>query len=165
MYKALFALAYYGLMRVAEISHSDHVIKAKDIYIATNKKKIRILLYSSKTHDKRSRPQEITISAKEKMGNKQRNFCPFELMRRYMKLRNPAYMADDEQFFIFRDRSPVTPQHVRNLLTKLLIRLNLNPACYGRQSMRIGCASDLEKIWDHSPGNTTYGEVEIKRGL
>ena len=30
MYLALFALSYYGLMRISEVTYSDHMVKAKD---------------------------------------------------------------------------------------------------------------------------------------
>ena len=56
MYKALFALTYYGMITVGEVTLSPHVLKAKDIHIALNKDKILLVLYSSKTHDKGSRP-------------------------------------------------------------------------------------------------------------
>ena len=32
-------MGYYGLMRIGEISMGPHVLKAKDIHIATNKQK------------------------------------------------------------------------------------------------------------------------------
>ena len=49
MYKALFAIAYYGLMRISEVTQSDHVVKAKDVHLALNKCKLKLVLYSSKT--------------------------------------------------------------------------------------------------------------------
>ena len=63
MYKALFAISYYGLVRIGEVIKSQHVIKAKDIHIATNKDKILLVLYSSKTHDKGNRAQKIKITS------------------------------------------------------------------------------------------------------
>ena len=87
LYKALFTLAYYSLMRIRELTQSQHVIKAKDIHIAENKDKIRILLYSSKTHSKESRPQEIQISAHESTGHRICFFCPFMQLRNYLNVR------------------------------------------------------------------------------
>ena len=63
MYKALFAVSYYGLMRVGEVTHSQHVLKAKDVHVACNKDKMLLVLYSSKTHDKSNRPQKIKITS------------------------------------------------------------------------------------------------------
>ena len=64
LYKTIFALCYYGLMRVGEVTKSQHVLKAKDVHIAQNKDKILLILYSSKTHTKGSRPQKIKITFK-----------------------------------------------------------------------------------------------------
>ena len=36
MYKAIFALAYYGMLRIGEITLSKHVIRAKDVHIGSN---------------------------------------------------------------------------------------------------------------------------------
>ena len=47
LYKALFALCYYGMMRVGEVTRSPLVLKAQNVHIATNKDKILLLLYSS----------------------------------------------------------------------------------------------------------------------
>ena len=70
MYKALFALSYYGMMRVSEVTLSDHVVKAKDVHSALNKDKLLLMLYSSKTHTKGMRPQKIKITSNltEKSG-------------------------------------------------------------------------------------------------
>ena len=70
MYKALFALSYYGMMRVGEVTYSDHVVKAKDVHSAQNKDKLLLMLYSSKTHSKGMKPQRIKITSNliEKSG-------------------------------------------------------------------------------------------------
>ena len=78
LYKALFALGYYGLMRVGELTFSDHVLKAKNTHIASNKEKILVVLYSSKTHHPGNIPQEIKITGKSSSKTvKHRHFCPF----------------------------------------------------------------------------------------
>ena len=40
MYKALFILGYYSLMRIGELTSSPHVVKAKDVHMAKNKQKL-----------------------------------------------------------------------------------------------------------------------------
>ena len=45
LYQALFAISYYGMMRIGEVTNSDHVLKAKNIHAALNKDKILIMLY------------------------------------------------------------------------------------------------------------------------
>ena len=53
LYQALFSTAYFGLFRIGEITQSPHVIKACDVHLAKNKKKVMFVLRSSKTHTPR----------------------------------------------------------------------------------------------------------------
>ena len=127
MYLAMFALGYYGLMRVGELTLSEHVVKASNVHIATNKDKIWLVLYSSKTHDCSSRPQKIKIvsNKNERSGRyRHRNFCPFKLMREYLKIRG-GYKNSDEPLFIFKDKTAVTPNQARVLLRECLTKLGL----------------------------------------
>ena len=108
MYKTIFALSYYGLMRVSEVCKSNHVMKAKDISAARDKEKILIVLYSSKTHTigQRSQRTKITSNRVEKTGSYlTRHFCPFRLILTYIDWRG-GYETNEEQFFVFRDKSP-----------------------------------------------------------
>ena len=157
MYKALFALGYYGLMRVGEITDSQHVVKVRNIHIATNKKKIMVVLYTSKTHGLESRPQKIKITSnsEEKTGSySKRNFCPFKLLRQYLAVRGD-YDEEDEPFFIYKDGSPVTASKARKLLRGLIATLGLNSALYDMHSLRIGRTTDLVKY--------KYNIEEVKR--
>ena len=129
LFKALFALSYYGMMRVGEITQSDHVVKAKDVHSALNKDKILIVLYTSKTHTRGMRPQKIKITSNltERSGfYARRTFCPFALINKFVSLRG-QYMSDTEQFFVFSDRSPVSPDNARQVLKQCLTNLRLNP--------------------------------------
>ena len=145
MYHALFCLAYYGMFRVGELGYSQHSAKAADIYMGMNKNKILVLLHSSKTHGKESRAQKIKITeSPQKLHEFTRHFCPFTVLREFM-IERGGFESPSEQFFIFRDGAPVRPQHIRNLLNKLLITLNLNHKLYGVHSFRIGHCTDLFK--------------------
>ena len=147
MYKALFMLGYYGLMRVGELTASEHVVKAKNVHLATNKDKLLLILYSSKTHSTANRPQKIRIIANssEKSGRYfHRHFCPFKVIGAYITIRGP-YDSDKEQFFVFKDKTVVTPDMARTLLKELIKNLGLNADLYNMHSLRIGRASDLIK--------------------
>ena len=63
MYRAIFCLAYYGLMRIGELVEGSHTVKASNIHIGVNKNKIMIVLYSSKTHGRDSYPQKIKMTS------------------------------------------------------------------------------------------------------
>ena len=70
-YKALYSTAYYGLFRVGELTQCPHVVKAKDVHVATNKLKMMFILHTSKTHNKGNKPQIIKIKAEPtRYGNK-----------------------------------------------------------------------------------------------
>ena len=150
LYKTLFFICYYGLMRVSEVTDSLHVLKAKDVHVAAKKNKMLLVLYSSKTHDKSCRPQKIKITANMEecsIGTMQSNkhFCPFTLMRQFIQLRGD-YENDKEEFFIFRDRTPVKALHSRQILKILVSRIGLDKRLYGMHSFRIGRTTDLVKL-------------------
>ena len=56
-----------------------------------------------------------------------------------------AYIKDNEQLFVFSDRSLVVPHHARKVLKELITAIGLNPAIYGMHSLRVGRTSDLIK--------------------
>ena len=145
LYKALFALGYYGLMRIGKLTLSDHTLKAQNVHIGINKNKIQLILYSSKTHGKESLPQKIKISQNESSGNKEKFFCPFKLTRQFINFRG-NFDDLNEQFFVFADKSPVKPCHVLDTLTKMLKNINMNHLFYTFHSLQIGHGSDLIKF-------------------
>ena len=157
MYRTLFAISYYGMMRVGEVTEGPHVLKAKNVHIAKNKNKILLVLYTSKTHGKNQRPQKITISSHKdsvkletKFNRKtrspvHRNFCPFDLMHRYLKILGD-YASPDEQLFVFNGEiQPVKPGHATTVLKNVINNLGLDNTFYSMHSYRIGRTSDLIK--------------------
>ena len=141
MYQTFFLFSYYGMMRVGELAQGPHVAKAKNVHVSLEMQRIMIVLYSSKTHAKESRPQKIKING---FGDSSEGFCPFKISKQYEKLRGGS-LTDDEQYFVFRDHSPVKPAHVRTVLKEALSRLGLDPSLYGMHSFRIGRATDLSR--------------------
>ena len=144
LFKALFAIAYYGLFRIGELTDSEHTVKAKDVYVGDNKNKIMMILYSSKTHGPESRPQEVRISEMFKSEQGAKFFCPFRLMRLFWHLRG-SFDDSHEFFFIFRDGSKVTPTQARDTLRTVLQALNLDGNLHDFHSFRIRRASDMYK--------------------
>ena len=144
LYRALFGLAYYGLMRIGELTESPHSAKARNVHVGTNKDKIMIVLYLSKTHGKHMLPQKIKITALGANCKNEPNglICPFQGVRDYSRIRG-EYYDDEENFFVFSSKEPVKAIHVRTILRNCLEALNLNPMLYNTQSWRIGRASDL----------------------
>ena len=144
--KALLVSAYYGLLRVSELTYSPHAIKAIDVQIGVNKKKILFILRSSKTHSKDEFPQMVKIAATPKsncLNNEET--CPFMIIGDFLARRGTARNSH-EQFFTFSDRSPVKPEHMHKMLCKLLIKTGYDPNSYSTHSMRIGRSCDLLKL-------------------
>ena len=144
LYKTIFALGYYGLLRIGEVAKSNHTIKAKNVHLALNKRKLMLVLYSSKTHGRESLPQKIKISGNEGINIKKRNFCPFDLTGKYINLRGQC-ICENEQFFVFRDKTDVQSYHIRNVLKDCIKKLNLNAKLYTFHSLRIGHATQMQR--------------------
>ena len=140
LYMTLKAIGYYGLMQLGELTKSNHVMKACNVYLGENKDKLLIVLFSSKTHHEGSRPQQIKITANaaEKSGMyRKKNFCPLTLISAYLQVRG-KYLNYDEQFFIFRDGMPVSAKGARDMLRKIIRDMGLDDQKYSMHSLRIG---------------------------
>ena len=118
LYKAIFVLAYYGLMRIGELTTGNHPIKVVDVHKGKNKEKIQVVLQTSKTHSRADLPQVIKVESMCSKGWHRRTMladdlthCPYKILDSYMDSR-PCYNKIDEPFFIFSDRFPVQPSHV-----------------------------------------------------
>ena len=109
MYKAMFCLAYYGMLRVGELTKGPHTAKACDIHVG-HKEKIMVVLYTSKTHGQESGPQKIKISGVPTKRQEHVFFSPFASVIHFMSMRG-NFAHHSEQFFVFADKSPVCPQH------------------------------------------------------
>ena len=162
LYIAAFLIAYYGLMRVGEITRSQHSVKATDIHkasLGTPKRRLCLILYSSKTHDRSMLPQKIKImgcnalevvnceaeqSSFTIIDKKKQHFCPVEWIQRYTDMRNPI-VDDNEQLFVFRDGTNLEAFHLRKLLRETIKKFELDPTLYDTHSFRIGRATDLFK--------------------
>ena len=150
MFKAIFLILYYGLLRIGEVAQGTHTLLARNIHYATNngKQKLLIVLHSSKTHGPNSKPQKVRIEGNVHLGkernSQQRSYCPYACIREFLQIRGD-YITNDEQLFIFRDGRPVRPNHVRKVLYELLEKIGLDHTLYGTHSFRIGRATDMFK--------------------
>ena len=151
LYKTMIIFLYYGLLRISEITctKAGHALKAKDVHFAENKSKILLVLHSSKTHGKNARPQTIKIAPTAntfRLWSNNNHFCPFQITQDYRNTRGIEYYSDDEQFFIFQDRSPVNPEAVRRVLKRAIAEIGLNQDLYDTHSFRSGRATDLKRL-------------------
>ena len=156
LYRAIISTGYFGLLRIGEVSCSNNVITARDVQIALNKKKIMFILRTSKTHGKESKPQLIKIISKDRVlqhsnhktkitKENRKTPCPYKLLRKYLKVHGP-YKTENEQFFIFRDGSPVHPRHISKCLKTAIAMMTLDSSLYSFHSLRIGRSTDLLRL-------------------
>ena len=144
LYMALFIAAYYGLLRVGEVTKGPHVLLANNVHIGVNKRKLLFVLRSSKTHSEGDHPQLIKLnsSTTEKGKCKRYKYCPYSVINSSVQ-RCAHSISEYEQFFILADRTPVLPDQVRVLLRQLISRLGLKVHLYNFHSLRIGRCIDL----------------------
>ena len=140
LYAAMFAAGCYGLLRVGEITTGEHPIKAADVQIADERRKIKFVLRTSKTHWKDVKPQIVKISSTSYLESSR--YCPFKILNDYVKAR-PKCTDKTEAFFVFSDKTPVTPNQMRATLKLMLELEGLNHENYNVHSLRIGHCIDL----------------------
>ena len=146
LYCTLFTTAYFGLFRVGELTSGTHPVLAKDVHIAKNKQKIMFVLHTSKTHWKDTFPQTVKLSSCVKKGTINKimyeDICPYIFLRQYLEMRG-TYCSNDKPFFIFRDRTPVTPVHMRTTLRSILKKAGFDAKLYSVHGFRAGRSTDL----------------------
>ena len=148
LYQTIFTTGYCGLLRVGELSHSDHVLRARDVHIGKNKERLLLVLHSSKTHGKHNKPQTISITTdtkEKKYFVKKHRCCPYQAIRNYIAVRD-GFKLPDEQFFMFSDNLPVFPQHVRTPLKIAIDRTGVDSKNFNVHSLCIGRCCDLLKL-------------------
>ena len=151
LYLAMFTTAYYGLLRIGEITDSQHVVKTWNMHIGLNKQKLQFILWSSKTHSKGVHPQTIKIASTRTMAqvehsqakpNKSASYCPYSILKDFLQAQNGA-VYDGENFFVFSDHQPVKDYHFRNTLKNMLKLAGFDAQVYTRHGFRAGRSVDL----------------------
>lgn len=132
--RAAFAMGYYGLMRISELTKGDHTVLACDINRAKNKRKVTIYFRSSKTHTRADQPQIIQIQGSDHYGNN----CPFKIIDNFANLRGKQALDIEEPFFIHQDGSAITSNQLNVNFNLVLSHLNYDNTLFGFHSYRIG---------------------------
>ena len=130
------------------------------MHIGSNKKKILFVLHTSKTLYKNMPPQMVKISSstlhntsstKSRLESKGGGYkpdvlpCPYQLLRMYSELRG-GYINNNEPYFIFRDRSPVTQNHFWVCLKLMLKLAGFQERFYRTHGLRVGRCCDLYNL-------------------
>lgn len=138
--KAMFSTAYFGLLRVGEMVKSNHQIKRKNVHFAKNKRKVSIILESSKTHSRWDKPQKISLPEVRQLPQ----YCPVNLLKEYLKLRGET--ARNNALFELRGGHPITANIFRKWLRKILSDIGLKSTLYDTHSFRAGRCCDLRRL-------------------
>lgn len=138
--KAMFATAYFGLLRVGEMTHSKHQARADSIHWAKNKAKLTLLLHSSKTHTTKDQPQQVNIPENKSLGQ----YCPVQLLKEYFKIRDNNH--SNPALFVLKGGAPVTATMFRKCLRKILTNIGVDCLLYNSHSFRQGRCLDLKKL-------------------
>ena len=137
LYRAMYSLAYYALLRAGECTSSKHVLSIlniKQILQAGNLHAIEIS-FSSFKHS-RSRKTAVPSLKIQRRGGQ---FCPVTTISHFLSLRPKS----DGPIFITQAGLPVTARHFREKLKIGVSFLSLDPARYNTHSFRIGRATDM----------------------
>ena len=116
------------------------------MHAASNKNKLMFVLHSSKTHGLGDKPQIIKIQGYDLQDVTPRvvnRHCPFRILQQYIAVRKQTRAAESEQFFVFRNRTPLTAAHFRSVLDKLLTLAGLDKTMYGSHGFHAGHAIDM----------------------
>lgn len=153
LYRAMFVAAYYGLLRVGEMS-GRHAVTAKNMHIAKNKHKVQIRLWTSKTLKWGEWPQDIKIDGlhdcklcyPEWKHKSSHEFCPVHILADFNKVRETT--KGTVKFFIFKTGIAVTGHAFRRALKDTLAQVGLKEVLnrYNGHSLRSGRACDLWKL-------------------
>ena len=153
LYRAMCAAAYFGLLRMGEITKSDHNIKATDVHLATNKNKILFILRSSKTLNKSALPQSVKISSNQlnKPGSGKFNTakwgcpCPYVILRQYISMRKKS-TTKHEAFFVYKNQQLVSAESFRKVLRNAIRKEGFYDLLYNCHSLRIRQSCDLQAM-------------------
>ena len=159
LYRALISTGYFGLLRVGELTAGSHPIMAYDVMTGRSKRKIQLVLRTSKTHGKAQLPQIVTIVSTEEEYSKHK-YCPHRIINEFIKVR-PKYKTEKEPFFIFIDKTPVKPYHLRTVLRNAIKAIGLDPMLYDTHSLSVGRATVLFKRGFHIDKRKFLGRWRI----
>lgn len=147
LYRAMFTLGYFCLLRVSELTTGRHPILAKDVSAARNKLKIQVKLRTSKTHNLSNRPQVIRYpdpdeeaEALKLLGSRH---CPFTIIEQFISLRG-EYVEDGDPFFTYKEGIPIKERQFRKVLKETIREAGYsNVDQFNTHSFRIGRANNL----------------------
>lgn len=146
LYKAMYVLGFYCLLRVSELTSGAHPILAKNVIAARNKLKKQVTLVTSKSHTIRGKKQVIRFPDPDEEDDAFKwlntKYCPFTILDDYIRKREEM-ASNQEQFFIFRSNLPVKEGNFRRILKRMIQQAGYDVRQYNTHSFWIGRANHL----------------------
>ena len=71
--------------------------------------------------------------------------CPYTLLKQYAILHG-GYVNDEEPFFVFSNRTPLSARHVSVCLRTIIKEAGFDTSVYSSHSLRIGRTCDLWRL-------------------
>ncbi len=141
LFRAMFTLAFWGLLRVSEFTQSrnkdlDRVISITDVRLDHSKKIVILVVRWSKT-DQRGLSVTLRIGAQ-----RQELICPYASLSCFLGIR-PSISGP---LFVHFDRSPVTRYQFSKVLEKALLLINGDNKRILSHSFRLGGATYLASL-------------------
>lgn len=112
MYKSMVMLMYFGLLRVGEVTQTDHVLKFRNVKISYSPRRV-VLRFETAKND---RTGEIRHSATVYPDPDER-VCPVLHLLNYFLVR-PQVRHNEENLYVKFNSHPVTEYEFRVILTK-----------------------------------------------
>ena len=140
MFKSVYCLAYYGLLRVSEVTfasvlQADRPLKLRDI--SFNRDAAVLLTIRMAKNNQRGQPTIIKIPCMP-----DDSMCPVCLLRSYLKLRS----NQPGQLFIHGNGKPLTRSQFSSVLDKAVRGSEFKHEHIKSHSFRIGRASELASL-------------------
>ena len=135
--KAMFVVAFYGLMRVGEIAlaqHKNPVLQLHQVTLTPSSVTIKILHFK---HHVSSHPFDIVLPAQANSL-----ICPVKVLSQYLLVRGFQHGP----LFSFRDGGVVPRSFFASRLNFCLNFIGLQPQLYHSHSFRIGAASHYASL-------------------
>lgn len=136
LYTAMFSVAFFGLMRIGEITSSAHSLLVNNVHFIPSKNSYNLSLTTSKTQQVfKGYAQNVTLTQ-----HPSQIICPVSNLSRYLTWRP---QTSDPSLFVHGGGGPVSRASFSAMMLKALQVANVQTSSYSTHSFRSGGATEL----------------------
>lgn len=139
LFRALFLVMYYALLRSSEVCHSAasrHTLKLSEVSIINSHRRSKLKLSLKSFKHSTPNPAPIIINATSD------RHCPVTAFKKYLTFRGPG----EGPAFRYEDGKPMTRSRLASCLKAHLTLIGLHPSHYNTHSFRQGRATDMARL-------------------